>query len=992
MRMMNELNHMFLYSANKKVYVPIDESDRRRNSAILLLTPNLKASMHLTMLPYLHNPSLFTSFYIDRNIGAVINKASIEGFDEKEANIVSEAMVHASNGTKFKFDKVSTMDERYIRDVYNKDTVKYYANLLELNKVPDRLTVVVHPSVSNLRSNSPNYIKNNCGDDYFSYSSNDEIHIITKMVYDPFSMRGDFKHYLLSELLYTLIIHFNPDIPYKTAMGIAFAFSGIHDYMEREKNNSIQGGSAMEFSQIVANIIDKGDIDVIKKYIRTNNLNLFAKYAIRSVIKSVRKSLFEGTLSYSDRQKLLPSDFGIPNKRMYPIHDEDHVRAAIRMFNNCDPDDEKELAEAIIKKMKKYNITDMNIGPNNRFGKYYKKSKILEESAYKSLERYPCKPISSKLSYKWIDNKYTNLDEDEYGEYIFDEDKQYPIAFYVTKKLDDQNVYITDIETIEEYKESIPYLIARAMDRQNADYALINRNSKLYDIFIKSGFKPFGKHEDGRIKLTIKDSIAEGIELDADWDQIKSVCAHLDPSDISRISFTDKYENSKFVIKRYIGRVGGKDKDGNPAMIPAGFLDLYQFPSNPSIAQITIAVDNRYRGLGVAKSMVRALMDDRMELAKMHGFNILYWTAHPDNDASKYLAERVGRFTDTGKIDKYGRKVYVKYIDDENSYLNLGLNKNSLNESGSIVESNESIFLFEADSPDYSAKLKKYLYSERIRTDKEVLLLYKEAKSYNPYISKTYLKLAMYKKLNLFVDLSYYHALFLKNNTLRLDNGVNFYFDFLNKLINNKEIISEYSKRTIFIPVDREIWNIQPDDDMTDYKTNLNPISVIFRLIRTNPGALRREWGNKNIIFVGTKGYFTIDFNTFDTKDLPKLKIILRKLNNNELISDDEYVPGDTAEKDTAKAIATNLIDKIEANNILKIDDISSINSLDQKTVQGTHLKITSGPIDVGNRTKENSGIAIVSLDPEGPDAFEKLSKTVLSAYSNSITTYCMPK
>ena len=84
MRMMNELNHMFLYSANKKVYVPIDESDRRRNSAILLLTPNLKASMHLTMLPYLHNPSLFTSFYIDRNIGAVINKASIEGFDEME--------------------------------------------------------------------------------------------------------------------------------------------------------------------------------------------------------------------------------------------------------------------------------------------------------------------------------------------------------------------------------------------------------------------------------------------------------------------------------------------------------------------------------------------------------------------------------------------------------------------------------------------------------------------------------------------------------------------------------------------------------------------------------------------------------------------------------------------------------------------------------------------------------------------------------------------
>ena len=35
MQMMNELKPLFLYSAKRKVYVPIDEKDKRRNSAIL---------------------------------------------------------------------------------------------------------------------------------------------------------------------------------------------------------------------------------------------------------------------------------------------------------------------------------------------------------------------------------------------------------------------------------------------------------------------------------------------------------------------------------------------------------------------------------------------------------------------------------------------------------------------------------------------------------------------------------------------------------------------------------------------------------------------------------------------------------------------------------------------------------------------------------------------------------------------------------------------
>ena len=61
---MDELKPLFLYPAKKGVYVPISQDDKRKGSAILLLTPNLETSSRLMKLPYLYNPKLFISFYI----------------------------------------------------------------------------------------------------------------------------------------------------------------------------------------------------------------------------------------------------------------------------------------------------------------------------------------------------------------------------------------------------------------------------------------------------------------------------------------------------------------------------------------------------------------------------------------------------------------------------------------------------------------------------------------------------------------------------------------------------------------------------------------------------------------------------------------------------------------------------------------------------------------------------------------------------------------
>lgn len=61
----------------------------------------------------------------------------------------------------------------------------------------------------------------------------------------------------------------------------------------------------------------------------------------------------ESKLSSSKRDNLKDSDFGIPEKRAYPLHDKAHIEAAVRMFPHADAKDKKELARRILMKAHK---------------------------------------------------------------------------------------------------------------------------------------------------------------------------------------------------------------------------------------------------------------------------------------------------------------------------------------------------------------------------------------------------------------------------------------------------------------------------------------------------------------------------------------------------------------------------------------------------------------------------------------------------------------
>lgn len=64
--------------------------------------------------------------------------------------------------------------------------------------------------------------------------------------------------------------------------------------------------------------------------------------------------------------------YAFPEERKFPLPDRKHVLSAIKFFNYIEPEKEETLARAILKRIKEYGMTNINVGENNRFKKYYK--------------------------------------------------------------------------------------------------------------------------------------------------------------------------------------------------------------------------------------------------------------------------------------------------------------------------------------------------------------------------------------------------------------------------------------------------------------------------------------------------------------------------------------------------------------------------------------------------------------------------------------------
>ena len=215
----------------------------------------------------------------------------------------------------------------------------------------------------------------------------------------------------------------------------------------------------------------------------------------------------------------------------------------------------------------------------------------------------------------------------------------------------------------------------------------------------------------------------------------------------------------------------------------------------------------------------------------------------------------------------------------------------------------------EENSPNYSMQLRKILYSERIKNQKECSIIHGKVKQELPLIKYTYINYALYKEKNLFVDWSYYTQTFFKNNIYKLDKGVDLFFTFLSRFLDDTRINDAgYKVKTVFIPI--KDW-AKPDTVLWDYTKDINPISMIYRMFKHKTSDnLKSKWGDHTFVFMGDNAYFKLNFNDFTDKNLPMFISLISKLNTND-VNDADFDA-----KDSSKVITHNIIDNIEKSGI----------------------------------------------------------------------------
>lgn len=260
----------------------------------------------------------------------------------------------------------------------------------------------------------------------------------------------------------------------------------------------------------------------------------------------------------------------------------------------------------------------------------------------------------------------------------------------------------------------------------------------------------------------------------------------------------------------------------------------------------------------------------------------------------------------------------------------------------------------------FNSKLKQTLFVDRIKTNKDLSLLYDKIKPKCPAISYMYYDIARYKGQNLFFDTFHYNETFLKNSTFKGKKGNNAYFELMKRLINT-ESLKDYTKKTVVIPV--YDWNLKEDGRIYDFMKNVNPLSAIYNVLFSNPSDFKDLFGDTEFLFLGTKSYFKVNFSKVEMTKTT-LSIICRnleKLKVKGFVTDED---NDEPES-SSKAITVDIVDKIEKSQNVTIDNIE-----DKKETKDTKEEIVS---KISKAAKVNNSVEDTLENIDDDESLKKL-------------------
>ena len=208
-----------------------------------------------------------------------------------------------------------------------------------------------------------------------------------------------------------------------------------------------------------------------------------------------------------------------------------------------------------------------------------------------------------------------------------------------------------------------------------------------------------------------------------------------------------------------------------------------------------------------------------------------------------------------------------------------------------------------------TAIFRNMLFKDRMKSQQDCLLLYKEIRNAAPFIKFTFINPKLYKNRNIYYDWSYYTNIFFKNNNLyKSDRGLDVFFAFMNRFVSDPRF-SKYNKRTIVVPVNSWCTGGARETPF-DYHNFINPISLFVRDLKMNP-SMFTPWNDIPILFLADRGFFVLKLNEFDiNKDLQKFKnLILRLLKN-------DYSDAENISYDSRNVIINQIADKLADGGI----------------------------------------------------------------------------